>query len=58
MPLEPMEQLRAQLGLELSDLLTHRGLRHMKRCCRPCEVAVVSNGYEVLELMKLDAALS
>ena len=51
--LGPVEERDAELGFELSDLLTERRLGHAQTQCRPAEVQLLGDGHEISEVPKL-----
>jgi hypothetical protein len=55
-PLHAMEQRSAQLGLQLADLLRHRGLGHVQLVSRSGEVQVAADRFEIGELVDFHAS--
>ena len=49
----PDEELDAELGLQLLDLLGEWGLGDVQPGCRPTEVALLGDGHEVAQVAKL-----
>ena len=48
-----LDELDAELALQLLELHRQRGLGHERRLGRPAEVAVLGHGHEVLELTQV-----